>query len=58
MTSTATVKSIAIPPGTAIHAAMPGAQFFDAYEVADPHPARTALQTWLDVVARTPRWTQ
>ena len=58
MTSTATVKSIAIPPGTAIHAAMPGAQFFDAYEVADPRPARTALQTWLDVVARTPRWTQ
>ena len=58
MTSPATVKSIAIPPGTAIHAAMPGAQFFDAYEVADPHPARTALQTWLDVVARTPRWTQ
>ena len=37
----ATVKSIAIPPGTAIHAAMPGAQFFDAYEVADPiRPAR------------------
>jgi hypothetical protein len=58
MTSPATVKSIAIPPGTAIHAALPGAQFFDAYEVADLHPTRTALQTWLDVVARTPRWTQ
>ena len=58
MTPPTTVRSIAIPPGTAIHAAMPGAQFFDAYEVADPHPARTALQTWLDVVARTPRWTQ
>lgn len=58
MTPPTTVRSIGIPPGTAIHAAMPGAQFFDAYEVADPRPARTALQTWLDVVARTPRWTQ
>ena len=58
MTPPATVRSIGIPPGTAIHAALPGAHFFDAYEVADPHPARTALQTWLDVVARTPRWTQ
>ena len=47
MTSPATVKSIAIPPGTAIHAAMPGAQFFDAYEVADPTPpARRCRPGW------------
>lgn len=58
MTPPATVRSVGIPPGTAIHAALPGAHFFDAYKVADPHPARTALQTWLDVMARTPRWTQ
>lgn len=58
MTPPATVQSIHIPPGTAIHAALPGAQFFDAYEVADSHPTRTALQAWLDGVARTPRWTQ
>lgn len=58
MTPAPTVREIQVPAGTAIHATLPGAQFFDAYEVADPHPARSALQTWLDVVARTPRWTQ
>lgn len=52
------VREIPVPSGTAIHATLPGAQFFDAYEVADPEPTRSALQAWLDVVARTPRWTQ
>ena len=58
MSPASTVREIRVPTGTAIHATLPGAQFFDAYEVADPHPARSALQTWLDVVARTPRWAQ
>ncbi|WP_298214822.1 DUF2867 domain-containing protein [Acidovorax sp.] len=58
MSPASTVREIQVPTGTAIHATLPGAQFFDAYEVADPHPARSALQTWLDVVARTPRWAQ
>jgi len=58
MTAAPTVREIPVPAGTAIHATLPGAQFFDAYEVADDHPAQNALQTWLDVVARTPRWTQ
>lgn len=52
------VRVTRVPAGTAIHAALPGAHFFDAYTVADPHPSASALQTWLDVVARTPRWTQ
>ena len=52
------VHETQVPAGTAIHASLPGAHFFDAYEVADSHPSRTALQAWLDVVARTPRWTQ
>ncbi|MBU0829291.1 MAG: DUF2867 domain-containing protein [Gammaproteobacteria bacterium] len=52
------VRETQVPAGTAIHATLPGAHFSDAYTVADPRPASSALQTWLDVVARTPRWTQ
>lgn len=52
------VRATAVPPGTAIHATLPGAHFFDAYEVVDQHPARSALQSWLDVAARTPAWTR
>jgi hypothetical protein len=52
------VHETQVPAGTAIHATLPGAHFFDAYTVADPRPATSALATWLDVVARTPRWTQ
>ena len=58
MTATPTVREIAVPPATVIHAALRGAHFYDAYEVADAQPVHSALQTWLDVVARTPRWTQ
>lgn len=58
MTSAAIVRETHVPERTAIHATLPDADFFDAYEVPDGHPSRTALQTWLDVVARTPRWTQ
>ena len=53
-----TARATQVPPGTAIHATLPGADFFDAYEVADRHPARSALQSWLDVAARTPAWTR
>ncbi|MFY3383599.1 DUF2867 domain-containing protein [Paracidovorax sp. MALMAid1276] len=52
------VRAVQVPPGTAIHATLPGAHFFDAYEVADHHPARSALQAWLDVADRTPAWTR
>lgn len=58
MTTAPTVRETQVPAGTAIHASLPGAHFFDAYEVADGQPSHTALQAWLDVVARTPRWTQ
>ncbi|MDP3229685.1 MAG: DUF2867 domain-containing protein [Acidovorax sp.] len=53
-----TVREIQVPAGTVIHATLPGAHFFDAYTTTDPRPATSALQTWLDVVARTPRWTE
>ena len=60
MTATAlsSVQATQVPEGTAIHAALPGAHFFDAYEVADHHPARSPLQSWLDVAAHTPAWTR
>ena len=40
-----TARPTQVPPGTAIHATLPGADFFDAYEVADRHPTRSALQS-------------
>lgn len=58
MTTANAVRETQVPTGTVIRATLPGAHFFDAYTVADPRPATSALQTWLDVVARTPRWTQ
>lgn len=50
------VQAVPVPPGTVIHRTLPGAQFFDAYQVADQHPARSPLQAWLDVAQRTPAW--
>ena len=58
MNTATAVRETQVPAGTAIHARLPGADFFDAYMVADPHSGASALQTWLDMVARTPRWTQ
>ena len=58
MTTANTVREIQVPLGTVIHATLPGAHFFDAYTTPDPRPAASALQTWLDVVARTPRWAE
>lgn len=58
MTAAFAVRETQVPAGTAIHATLLGADFADAYEAPDGHSPRTALQTWLDVVARAPRWTQ
>ncbi|CAN7620703.1 DUF2867 domain-containing protein [Acidovorax sp. LjRoot194] len=53
-----TVHAVPLPEGTVIHAALPGAQYADAYQTPDPHPNASALQAWLDMVARTPHWTR
>lgn len=58
MSTTTTVHAVPLPEGTVIHAALPRAQYADAYQTPDPHPDTSALQAWLDVVARTPGWTQ
>ncbi len=57
MNAANTVSEVEVPVGTVIHATLPGAHFFDAYTATDPRPAASALQTWLDVVARAPQWT-
>ncbi|MES2608908.1 MAG: DUF2867 domain-containing protein [Pseudomonadota bacterium] len=51
-----TVRATAIPSGSVVAMHLPGAQFFDCFETADPFPDTSALQTWLDMVARTPGW--
>lgn len=58
MNTATTVRETEVPAGTVIHTRLLGADFFDAYTVADPRPGTSALQTWLEVVARTPRWTE
>ncbi|MBD9394925.1 DUF2867 domain-containing protein [Acidovorax sp. ACV01] len=58
MTTANTVREVQVPAGTVIHATLHNADFFDAFTTTDPRPATSALQTWLDVVARTPRWTE
>jgi hypothetical protein len=52
------VTTTALPQPSAIHATLQGADFWDAYAAPDPAPAASALQAWLDLAARTPRWTR
>ncbi len=52
------VTTTTLPQPSAIHATLPGADFWDAYAAPDPAPAASALQAWLDLAARTPRWTR
>ncbi|ODU59524.1 MAG: hypothetical protein ABT02_09895 [Comamonadaceae bacterium SCN 68-20] len=52
------IHAIALPEGSVIRTALPGAHYADAYQTADPCPDASALQAWLDVVTRTPGWTR
>jgi len=58
MSTAPIVRAVQVPAGTVIHGTLAGAHFFDAYAAADPRPSASALQNWMDVVARTPRWTE
>lgn len=58
MNAAPNVREVQVPAGTVIHATLRDADFFDAFTTVDPRPATSALQTWLDVVARTPRWAE
>lgn len=46
----------ALPQGSRIAQAAPGADFADCYQWADPSPQASALQTYLSLVAHTPGW--
>lgn len=58
MTASRPIRATPLPAGSVIEARLPGAQFADCYETADTAPGHSALQSWLDVVARTPGWTR
>jgi len=49
-------RPIDVPPDSAIAGDLPGADFHDAYVIPLEYGKRTALELYLDVVARTPAW--
>ena len=49
-------RKVSVPPHSQVHARLRGADFHDAYEGLDPVPEGSAMDTWLDVVGRTPGW--
>ena len=50
------VQVSALPTPSYIASALPGADFADCYQFADPDPHASALETYLALVARTPFW--
>jgi hypothetical protein len=58
MSPARTVRATAIPSGSVIAMHLPGAQFADCFDTADPFPDTSALQSWLDMVKQTPGWTR
>lgn len=50
------VQLSALPTPSYIASALPGADFADCYQFADPDPQASALETYLALVARTPFW--
>lgn len=50
------VQLTPLPTPSYIASALPGADFADCYQFADPDPQGSALETYLALVARTPFW--
>lgn len=50
------VELSAMPTPSYIATTLPGADFADCYQFADPDPHASALETYLALVARTPFW--
>lgn len=50
------VRLTALPTPSCIADALPGADFADCYQFADPNPQANALGTYLALVQRTPIW--
>ena len=51
-----TVRTCPLPAGSRIAALSAGADFADCHALPDPAPDAEALQSYLDLVARTPGW--
>lgn len=50
------VQLTALPTHSYIASTLPGADFADCYQFADPDPQASALETYLALVQRTPFW--
>ena len=57
MMGAASIVEVGVPAASVQHQRLAGADFADGYQARDPQPQASAMQTWLDMVARTPRWT-
>jgi len=53
---TSPVTAITVPPSSRIRRELPGADFFDSYEMPLAHDGRSALDIYLKIVAKTPSW--
>ncbi len=50
------VSTISVPSNSDIAKQLNGADFYDAYQISNPDHERSALQIYLDVVSKTPKW--
>jgi len=50
------VKMVSIPPNSQISQHLPNAHFFDAFQINLTPCKRTALEIYLEVIAKTPSW--
>jgi hypothetical protein len=50
------IKAIEVPVPSDISRHLPGADFFDSYEISLEHSGRSALEIYLGVIRKTPAW--
>jgi Protein of unknown function (DUF2867) len=51
-----TVSEVKVPLQSLLQQRLHNADFYDAYQIKNPQPARHALQIWLDALVKTPTW--
>ena len=52
------ITSIPVPPATRISSEIPGSDFHDCYVLPLAHEGRSALEIFLQTMARSPRWVE
>lgn len=50
------IREIAVPPQCRLAPGVPSADFYDSWQIADPRPDESALESWLAFTADTPAW--